>query len=142
MSKTTKAARRSSAEWLALVERCVQSGLSCSAFAEREGIHPRTFTWWASRLGAGGRRRSLEPKARTTSAASTTTFVPVRVRSSAPPPARVAAGLVRTSDARPGDPAGGEGERANGGRVRGDLEQVSEPRLAALLALAEGSGVC
>jgi transposase-like protein len=140
MSKKTKAPRRSSGEWAALIEACSRSGLSYAAFAQREGIHPGTFTWWASKLGAGGRRRSLERGA--TAAANTATFVPVRVRSSAPTRARVASELARPSARLTASSSTVEVVLGNGRRVCCDLEQVDDPRLAALLRIAEGGGVC
>jgi transposase-like protein len=139
MLKKTKAARRSSAEWAALIEACSRSGLSYAAFAEREGIHPGTFTWWASKLCAGGRRCSLEREA---PAANRATFVPVRVRSSAPTLARVASELARPSATRTAASGRVEVVLMNGRRVRCDLAQVDDPRLAALLKLAEGGSVC
>ena len=61
MSKT-KRLRREAADWSALVEACERSGQSRAAFAEREGIHPGTFGFWASRL-ATKRLKSLIPTA-------------------------------------------------------------------------------
>lgn len=116
-----------------MIEACSRSGLSYAAFAEREGIHPRTFTWWASKLGGASRRRSLDPEA--TSSTDTATFVPVRVRAGGPT-------HVRPPSARSAASGTVEVVLANGRRVRCDLEQVDDPRLAVLLRIAEGSIVC
>ena len=142
MSKRTRAVRRSRAEWAALLEACTQSGLSYSAFAEREGIHPKTLTGWASKLGAGVRRRSQKPVDASSSSVDTSRFVPVHVRSTGPTRARVASELARPSAARTACSGGVEVVLANGRRVRCELEQVDDPRLAALLRLAEGSSPC
>lgn len=144
MSKRTKAARRSSAEWASLIEACARSGLSRAAFAEREGIHPRTFTWWASRLGGGTKRPVLEPKASSAPTMDEPKFVPVRVRTNASVGRRVARASADTSMARSESEAseGVEVVLSNGRRVRCDLAQVDDPRLAALFSLAEGVCVC
>lgn len=142
MSKRTKAARRSPAEWAALIDASRRSGLSYAAFAEREGIHPGTFMWWASKLGAGAKRRSPEPEARASSSVDTAAFVPVRVRSTTPTRARVAGEVARPSAERTAASGTVEVVLANGRRVRCELEQADDPRLAALLRIAEGSIVC
>ena len=46
------APRRSRAQWRALLDRQARSGLSVSAFAKREGVHPTTLGWWRWKLGA------------------------------------------------------------------------------------------
>lgn len=146
MSKRTKAARRNSAEWASLIEAYGRSGLSRVAFAEREGIHPNTFTWWASRLGAGATKPVLEPKAAAKALpAVATRFVPVRVRASVSAVARAAKATAPTPPPRlaPLTPSEGvEVVLSNGRRVRCDLAQVDDPRLAALFALAEGVREC
>jgi hypothetical protein len=141
MSKRTKAARRSSAEWASLIEAYARSGLSRAAFAEREGIHPRTFTWWASRLGGGTKRPVPSPGLAEVAAVDARKFVPVRVRVSAAPSPAVAKASLRTTP-EPRTPKGVEVVLANGRRVRCDLALVDDPRLAALFTLADGVRVC
>ena len=145
MSKPRSGSRRSSAEWALLVEACERSGLSRAAFAEREGVHPGTFSFWASRLAP---KRSKRTKTGERGAASS--FVPVRVRARVAAAERSAAGSGRVGMSKPavvvvphGSPADSiEITLANGRRVRCALSQVGDPRLGALLALAEGGRGC
>jgi len=129
MSSTRTAIRRSTADWSALVEACERSGLSRREFAKQEGLHRGTFGFWASRLAP---RKSAKQPAET---ASTSSFVPVRVRNAedcgSGAHATLAASRVPVSDKV-------EVVLANGRRVRCQLSQVEDPRLAVLLALAEG----
>ena len=127
------AIRRSAADWSALVEACERSGLSRREFAKREGLHRGTFGFWASRLAP---KQSRKEPVETTPAPS---FVAVQVRNEK--------GGRRGADAtspRPTAPVSDkvELELANGRRVRCRLSQVEDPRLAVLLALAEGSFRC
>lgn len=46
------AANRSEEEWQRLVGGWRASGLPCRAFAAQLGVHPKTLTWWAWRLGS------------------------------------------------------------------------------------------
>lgn len=54
--------------WAERVRRLKQSGLSTADFAKREGLHPSTLRWWASRLRRDERVRAsfvelrIEPK--------------------------------------------------------------------------------
>lgn len=133
MSKT-KRLRRKAADWSALVEACERSGLSRAAFAEREGIHPGTFGFWASRLAP---KRSRSPRVAKVSALSG--FVPVQVG------ARGArATEVVTSKVIAKSPTSNlvEVVLGNGRRVRFDISYAADPRLATLLALAEGGRRC
>lgn len=133
MSKT-KRLRRSAADWNALVEACERSGLSRAAFAEREGIHPGTFAFWASKLAP---RRSCPTRAAKPPAPSG--FVPVRVAA----PGAQSTQVVRSkalSNASRANPV--EVVLGNGRRVRFDLSHSSDPRLAMLLALADGGHGC
>lgn len=128
MSSTKHRIRRSAAEWSALVEACERSGLSRSEFAKREGLHRGTFAFWASRLA---------PKQSSKRAASGSTppFIPVRVRRTD------ARELVARAAPTPSSAPGSEYVEialVNGRRVRCQLSQVEDRRLAALLALAEG----
>lgn len=142
MSKRTKAVRRSSAEWASLIEACARSGLSRAAFAEREGIHRRTFTWWASRLGGGTKRPEPAPKPASASAVDEPKFVPVRIRASVSAGRDALKGCAETSLTRSASSEGVEVVLSNGRRVRCDLSQVGDPRLAALFSVAEGVRVC
>lgn len=133
MSKT-KRLRRKAADWSALVEACERSGLSRAAFAEREGIHPGTFGFWASRLAP---RRSKSPRGSKVSAPSG--FVPVQIGSRSARPAEVLDRKVvaRTPTSKPVEVVLG-----NGRRVRFNLSYAADPRLATLLALAESNRGC
>jgi len=142
MSKKAKARRRSAAEWAALMEACTRSGLSRAAFAEREGIHPQTFTWWASRLSGGAKRPAPGPSRAPASAVVAAKFVPVRVRASVSAGPRVTKASARRPVRQAPASVGVEVVLVNGRRVRCDLAQVDDPRLAALLALAEGAREC
>ena len=44
------------AEWKRRVARWRASGESAAVFGRRQGWHPRTLTWWASRLRRGAVR--------------------------------------------------------------------------------------
>jgi len=129
MSSTRSGIRRSAAEWSTLVEACERSGLSRREFAKREGLHRGTFSFWASRLAP---RQKAKPPAAT---GPTSTFVPVRVRRAEE---RGIRGPV--TGALSNGPASDKVEvvLTNGRRVRCELSQVEDPRLSALLALAEG----
>jgi hypothetical protein len=129
-------------EWASLIEECARSGLSRTAFAERAGIHPGTFTWWASRLGGGTKSPVLERNPSRGSAVDEAKFVPVRVRTSVSAGRSVAKASAPTSLTRSASSEGVEVVLSNGRRVRCDLAQVEDPRLAALFSLAEGVLVC
>ena len=116
-----------------------ESGLSKTAFAAREGINLGTFKWWAYRLGYGN-RRVVERESAKASSADKVTFVPVRVRASVH--SRAAQESARATVAPQPSPSGVEVVLANGRRVRCDLAHVEDPRLAALLTLAEGVLAC
>jgi hypothetical protein len=130
MSSTKLGKRRSAAEWAVLVEACERSGLSRRQFAEREGVHPGTFGFWASRLAP---RQSARRPATTAAAPS---FVPVRVRSAEE---RESGAHVAHAKSRATVSDKVEVVLSNGRRVRCQLSQVDDPRLSALLALAEGA---
>jgi hypothetical protein len=49
-----KKKRESAAVWRQRVQAWHRSGLSCRAFADRAGIHPRSLTWWAWKLRQDG----------------------------------------------------------------------------------------
>lgn len=138
MSKRTRPARRSSAGWAALMEAWKESGLSQTAFAEREGLNLGTFRWWAYRLGHGS-RRAAAGEATKSSLAGKATFVPVHVRPSVD-------GRCATEAARPAAlqsrSNGVEVVLTNGRRVFCDLAHVEDPRLAALLKLVEEVRSC
>ena len=53
--------RRSRAEWCRLLDRQACSGLSMTAFAEREGIRPSTLSWWRWKLGVEPSSVESEP---------------------------------------------------------------------------------
>jgi hypothetical protein len=133
MSKT-KRLRRKAADWSALVEACERSGLSRAAFAEREGIHAGTFGFWASRLAPKRGKSSRGAKVSVPSG-----FVPVQIGSRVARPAEVVAGKV-IAKALTSNPV--EVVLGNGRRVRFDLSCAADPRLATLLALAEGGRGC
>lgn len=84
----------------------------------------------------------LESMASEASAVDETKFVPVRVRASVSAGARVAADSAHASSARSARSDCVEVVLSNGRLVRCDLAQVDDPRLAALLALAEGVREC
>lgn len=130
MSSTKSAKRRSAADWSALVEACERSGLSRREFAKIEGLHRGTFAFWASRLAP---KQSGKPPAAI--APPSSPFVPVRVRNTEERDAGATATLARSMT-----PVADKIEivLTNGCRVRCQLSQVEDPRLAALLALAEG----
>lgn len=129
MSKT-KRSRRKAADWSALVEACERSGLSRAAFAEREGLHPGTFGFWASRLAP---RRS--GTSRGTKVAAPSGFVPVQIGT------RSARGAEEMKSKAPiSKPV--EVVLGNGRRVRFDLSCAADPRLVTLLTLAESSRGC
>ena len=46
-------ARRSRAQWQALLARSARSGLSVAEFCRREGVSTASFYTWRKRLGAG-----------------------------------------------------------------------------------------
>ena len=69
-------------------------------------------------------------------------FVPVRVRASVSAGPGVTKVAARSPVTQARASAGVEVVLANGRRVRCDLAQVDDPRLAALLALAEGAREC
>jgi hypothetical protein len=133
MSKT-KRKRRNAADWSVLVEACEQSGLSRSAFAEREGIHPGTFGFWASRLAP---KRSKS--ARGAKVAASSGFVPVQIGTRGTRPTEVVASkaITKSPTSNPVEVVLG-----NGRRVRFDLSCAADPRLATLLVLAEGGRRC
>jgi hypothetical protein len=129
MSKT-KRLRRKAADWSALVEACERSGLSRAAFAEREGIHPGTFGFWASRLAPRRSRASRGIKV-----AAPSGFVPVQIG-----PGGARGAEVKNSKEPTTKPV--EVVLGNGRRVRFDLSCAADPRLVGLLALAESSRGC
>lgn len=49
-----KKKRESAAVWRRRVQAWHRSGLTASAFADREGINPRSLTWWAWKLRQDG----------------------------------------------------------------------------------------
>jgi transposase len=69
------------AEWTQRIRRWRASGLTAREFAEREGLHERSLTWWKWKLG----RAVAEP-----AVSVPTTFLPVRVVDLSP--ARASAG--------------------------------------------------
>jgi hypothetical protein len=125
MLKTNGRRRRSRQEWVELVSACERSGLSRKTFAAREGLKERTFAWWASQL-APARASNVTAQGR---------FIPVRVRGEL-----AAEETVRSATNI--EPSMIEIVLANGRLVRCDLAQASDPRLANLVALAEGAGRC
>ena len=133
MSSTRSRIRRSAAEWSALVEASERSGLSRREFAKREGLHQGTFGFWASRLSP----RQSAPRPATREA--TPSFVPVRVRSAEK---RGSGAHVTHVKSRAAVSEKVEVVLGNGRRVRCQLSQVDDPRLAALLVLAEGAARC
>lgn len=76
--------RRSRAEWQNLVDEFKASGLTQPEFADRRGLNAKTLENWTYRL-------RHEAKA---GAAGMVKFVPVQVRTAAPPAAKMA----RTDD--------------------------------------------
>ena len=125
-----------------MVEACERSGLSRAGFAEREGIHPGTFSFWASRIAP---KRGSKAEG-----AAASLLVPVRVRARGAAAERAVASAGRVAMSKPAvvvvpNAAAGDSIEialANGRHVRCMLSQVGDPRLAALLALAEGGRGC
>ncbi len=116
-----------------------ESGLSQTAFAAREGVNLGTFKWWAHQLDRGN-RRVVERESAEASSPNKATFVPVRVRASVD--SRAAKESARGTVAPQPPSSSVEVVFANGRRVRCDLAHVEDPRLAALLTLAEGVPAC
>jgi hypothetical protein len=145
MSKPKSGLRRRKAEWALLVEAWKQSGLSRAAFAGREGVHPGTFSFWASRLAPRQSKRTPAPRE-----AAPSSFVPVRIRAGEMTGERVVRGVGRGSAVRRtvavAEPRSREDNieiaLANGRSVRCTLAQAADPRLTALLAIAEGGRGC
>src|SRR5690606_36353332 len=54
--------RRDRQTWEHLVRAWKKSGLSCAAFARREGLPAKTFSWWAWKLGASRSGKSADSK--------------------------------------------------------------------------------
>lgn len=136
MSKRKTATRRSRTEWLALLSEYEASGLDRAGFAVRAGLHPGTFSWWASRLLK--ERAALSKGDAPTSVTqelNAAKFVPVRV---------LTRGTTATSASSNGPTLSGAVEivLVNGRRIRCDLANASDPRLATLLAIAESSSPC
>lgn len=51
--------RRTSGEWTNLVARWKRSGLSASAFGEKEGVSARSLYWWRWKLGKENAPRAV-----------------------------------------------------------------------------------
>jgi hypothetical protein len=69
------------AEWTQRIRRWRASGLTAREFAEREGLHERSLTWWKWKLGSAVSDSAVS---------ASTTFLPVHVVDLSP--ARVPAG--------------------------------------------------
>jgi hypothetical protein len=75
--------RRPAAEWAALIDEWLDSGLGLPAFCERRGLNPGTMRGWVYKRG---HRRAIDQARReahagraTDEAAPTPTFLPVRL---------------------------------------------------------------
>ena len=68
-------ARRNAAQWAELVAKWKRSGLTAKKFGAREGVQPKSLTWWNWRLGKNGAAET-EPVASETAMPS---FLPVHV---------------------------------------------------------------
>lgn len=123
-------ARRTRHEWIELMAAFERSGLSRREFAEREGIHRRTFAWWASNLTAT-KRRATKPR-------EVPWFVPVRVSASELEAGSVVAPVASQSKSAP--PI--EVLLGNGRIVRWPMAQAGDSRLGLVLAIVEGSSAC
>jgi len=55
MSKMKRAARRTAAEWVQIVERYEHYGMPMATFADKEGVGPKRLRIWRARL----RRRGI-----------------------------------------------------------------------------------
>lgn len=122
-----KRARRSRADWLEEVKRWRHSGQPAKVYARAHGLHPVTFSCWASQLRAEAEAASTPKAGRAPSV-----FVPVR--------------LANRSHARGGslEPAGGsdfEVVLTNGRRVRFS-EAYPLHALGRVLAAVEGGSAC
>ena len=53
-------ARESQEVWERRVARWKKSGLSCEAFADREGVRPATLAWWRSELRRRAKGKSAD----------------------------------------------------------------------------------
>lgn len=45
-------ARRNASQWAELVAKWKRSGLTAKKFGTREGVRPKSLTWWSWRLGS------------------------------------------------------------------------------------------
>ena len=118
--------RRTRAEWIALIDACERSGLGRREFAEREGLHERTFAWWAAKLAPSGAKRGRPRR--------DPPFVPVVSIGVSEPKASTARVPLGASPV--------EIVLGNGRVLRCDLEQASDERLVLLIALTERMPAC
>lgn len=86
-------ARRSRAEWEAIVRAFEQSGEALGAFCSKRRIRPGTLTWWRWRLGAPA--RATGPQRRT---GDDVRLVPVDIIVPASTAARPTALVIAVSD--------------------------------------------
>jgi hypothetical protein len=117
MSKTEgslRRARRSRSEWSAEIARWERSGLSAAAYAARHDLSRSTLLWWSAHLR--GTSATASP--------DTVSFLPVRVRSTAPAEAPAFALEVTLRNGRTV-------------RTHGDVDAL---RLARVLDALEGGG--
>lgn len=138
---------RTRGEWMELVVACERSGIGRAEFARREGLHARTFAWWASKLAPRAKASRPAKGLRVASAARathlpSTTFVPLLVAAPSPLPTS----MPRTAPSRS---TSGEAVATvveivlgNGRVVRVDLAHAGDSRLARVLSVAEGRLEC
>lgn len=127
-SKAGKRPRRSRGAWLEEVVRWRGSGQRAEEYARSRGLHPRTLTFWASRL-----RDEVRARAKASGVAAPR-FVPVRV-----------VGKVAVTGRDQGETIEAAGHfevaLANGRRVRVS-GTVGSQELARLLDVVEGGVGC
>lgn len=78
-SRTAQAQRET--HWRRILERCQQSGLSRTAFCQREGLKEGSLSWWARELREREQaRRPVAASRKRIRRRRRPTFVPVRVK--------------------------------------------------------------
>lgn len=84
-NRTPAARARRETHWRRVLDRCRASGLTRSAFCQREGIDANALTWWVRVLRERdeARRPAADPK-RDRRARPLAAFVPVRVIEAVP----------------------------------------------------------
>lgn len=69
--------RRTKADWQKVIDAWARSGLSTAEFADAQGIHPKTLTFWKWRLGKEKRGKPRRDKVEAASTSFTEVTVPL-----------------------------------------------------------------